>query len=90
MVRSIEIRPNRSLTPRGAAWFFASLATVCLSIAVAFASLGFWVVLPVAGAELAVLALAIALSLRSATRCEVIHIDAERRSDPQDECATGR
>ena len=78
MVRSIEIRPNRSLTRRGATWFFASLATVCLSIAIAFASLGFWVVLPFAGAELALLGLALAMSLRSAARCEVIHIDAER------------
>ena len=78
MARSIEIKPNRSLTPRGAAWFFAGLAAVCLSIAIAFASLGFWVVLPFAGAELTLLALALALSFRSAARRELIHIDGER------------
>lgn len=78
MTCSIVIRPNCSLTPRAAGWFFASLATVCLGVAGAFASMGLWVVLPFAGAELTLLGVALALSFRAAGRHELIHIDAER------------
>ncbi len=78
MPRSIEIRPNRSLSARGAWWFFAGLATLCLAVALVFASLGLWVVLPFAGAELALLGIALALSLRASSRRELIHIERER------------
>ena len=78
MARRIEIKPNRSLTPAAAAWFFAGLATLCLGIAVTLASMGFWLVLPFAGAELSLLGLVLFLSFRTARRRELIHIDAER------------
>jgi uncharacterized membrane protein len=78
MTRSILIKPNCSLTPRTAAWLFASLATVCLGVAGAFASMGLWVVLPFAGAELTLLGVALALSFKAASRHELIRIDADR------------
>jgi uncharacterized membrane protein len=78
MARRIEIKPNQSLTRRGAIWFFVGMSIICLGIAGAFASLGLWPVLPFAGAELALLGVALMLSLRASGRRELIHIDAER------------
>lgn len=78
MSRSIQIKPNHSLTRRGAIWFFVGISTICLSIAIACASLGLWPVLPFAGAELTVLGVALSLSLRASRRRELIHIDDER------------
>lgn len=50
------LRPNRSLSRRGARWFFLGMAAVSLTIALGLGFLGFWMVLPFAGAELALLA----------------------------------
>ncbi|NCW56693.1 MAG: DUF2244 domain-containing protein [Gammaproteobacteria bacterium] len=55
----IEIAPHCSLTPRGARWFFVSLCVASLSIALPISLLGFWLVLPFAGLELALLAWAL-------------------------------
>ena len=77
MSRSIEIRPNRSLSPSGARWFFAAQAAGSLTVAIGFAKLGFWPVLPFAGAELCLLALALAFTLRASRRRELIHIGGE-------------
>ena len=78
MSRRIEIKPNRSLTRRGAIWFFAGISVICLGVAAVFASVGLWPILPFAGAELTLLGLALVLSLRASRRREWIHIDGER------------
>jgi len=71
----IVIRPNRSLTWRQAQLFFASIALVSLGIATWLAVLGFWPVLPFAGAELALLAGALyACALRTHS-AEVVSVD---------------
>ena len=60
---SIEIRPNCSLTVRGARVFFASACVVPFGMGGLFALKGFWPILPFAGLEMALLAWALKVSL---------------------------
>ncbi|MBM4229210.1 MAG: DUF2244 domain-containing protein [Gammaproteobacteria bacterium] len=60
---SIEIAPHCSLTPRGARWFLVSVCIASLSIALPISLLGFWLVLPFAGLEIALLAWALRTSM---------------------------
>ena len=53
--RTYEIRPNRSLTRRGMLLFFVVVSLAALSVAVRFAMLGAWLVLPFAFLEILVL-----------------------------------
>ena len=62
--RRIELLPNCSLTPGGAKFFFAGIASVSLTVAGFFVLSGFWPVLPFAGLELALLAWALSASVR--------------------------
>ena len=59
----IEIAPHCSLSPRGARWFFISVCVASLSIALPISLLGFWLVLPFAGLEIALLAWALRSSM---------------------------
>jgi len=61
--QTIELRPNCSLTPRSAAWFFASLCLVSLSVAALFAVRGYWPILPFAGLEMLLLGWALRAGL---------------------------
>ena len=74
-MHSFELRPNSSLTPRAAAWFYGSLAAVLLCIGLGCAALGFWPVLPFAGLELALLGWAISWVQRRAATREYIRVD---------------
>lgn len=60
----VELRPNCSLTPAGAAVFFGSVAVVSLTVAAVFVLSGYWPVLPFAGLELALLGWALRVSMR--------------------------
>jgi len=60
---SIEIRPNCSLSVRGARLFFASACVIPFGMGGFFALRGFWPILPFAGLELALLAWALKVSL---------------------------
>ena len=51
----IELRPNCSLSPRGARLFVLSLAATTFGIAGFFAWQGYWPVLPFAGFEIGLL-----------------------------------
>lgn len=62
---TIELRPNASLSVRGAYVFFGTLCFVCLTIGGLFAIQGFWPVLPFAGLELLVLGWALGLCMRA-------------------------
>jgi len=75
-VHSFELRPNSSLTPRAAAWFYGSLIAVILGVAVGCAAQGFWPVLPFAGLEAAVLMGAVTWVQRRAAAREYIRVDA--------------
>jgi uncharacterized membrane protein len=73
-VLTISIRPNCSLTPRSAAWFFASIAGTTLAVAGFFAAQGFWPILPFAGLEVAGLGFAMWISLQRRFRRQDIVI----------------
>lgn len=70
----VVIRPNRSLSWRGTVTVFCSISLVSLVIALGFSLLGFWLILPFAGLELAVLAAALYLSALRGCAREVISI----------------
>ena len=72
------IRPNRSLTWRQQKLFFALMVAVTMTIAGSFAWLGYWPVLPFAGLELAVLALALWLCATTGAVREVVSVAADR------------
>lgn len=71
----IVLRPNTSLTHRQAFWLMAVLGLFMGTIAIGFATLGLWLVLPFSGAEWLLLAWCLRLSLRSNAAREVITID---------------
>lgn len=74
---SIELRPNCSLTPRGALVFFASLCVVSFGIGALFASQGFWPVLPFAGLEMLVLGWALRVSLKARHVSQRVEVSRE-------------
>lgn len=59
----IDIAPNCSLTPRGAALLFGGICFVSFSIAGVLAAMGYWPVLPFAGLEMALLGWALKTSM---------------------------
>lgn len=77
-MHSFELRPNSSLTPRAAAWFYLSIVVVSLPVATGLAVLGYWPVLPFAGLELAGLAWALLACQKDALAREYIRIDEGR------------
>lgn len=58
---SVEISGNNSMSPRGSRLFYGSIFAFTVLISGGWASLGYWPVLPFAGLELSVLALALYL-----------------------------
>lgn len=90
--RRIELIPNCSLTPAAARRFFALVACTSLAVAGIFVACGYWPVLPFAGLELALLAFALATSLKRRHYVQTVEIDdAEIRitaRDPAGERAT--
>lgn len=70
----ITVRPNASLSQRGAYLFFAGIFVVSLTIALRFFVLGAWLILPFALIELGVLAFCLGLVLKSNQRMESIYI----------------
>ena len=59
----IVIRPNCNFTGRGAFWLFVGMTLPVLGVAVAWALRGYWLILPFAGLELAVLGIALAITV---------------------------
>lgn len=72
---SFELRPNSSLTPRAAAWFYGSLVALTMCIGIGCAMVGFWPVLPFAGLEAAVLVWAVNWVRRRGDIREYIRVD---------------
>ena len=71
------IRPNSSLGWRGRWLFFGGISLVCLSIAIAFSIVGFWLILPFAGLELTALGFCLYLVARNSEHCEVITVHGD-------------
>ena len=67
---SLTLKRNCSTTPAALASVFAALAFVVLAIAVGFAAVGAWLILPFAGVEVLLLAAAFLLYARRATDYE--------------------
>lgn len=75
METQFVIGPNASLSPAQAWLFMAGIATVGLGIALAFALMGFWLILPVAGLELAALGAGLYISVKRNRYREVVTVD---------------
>lgn len=71
------IRPNRSMSGTGNLKFFLIMVSVSFGIAIPFALMGYWVVLPFAGLEMSALGIALYLSNSAARWCEVVRIDGD-------------
>jgi uncharacterized membrane protein len=71
---SIEIRPNCSLTVRGARLFFASACVMPFGMGGLLALKGFWPILPFAGLEMALLAWALRVSLERRFHSQTITV----------------
>ena len=74
----IQLAPNCSLKPRGAALFFGSTCCASLGIAGMMAARGLWPILPFAGLEMLVLGWALAASLRRRHYSQTITVTEER------------
>lgn len=72
----VVVRPNRSLSWRQSLIFLAAIAVPLLLVSLVLAARGFWMILPFAGLELAVLFACIYMVSHAAQRCEVISIGA--------------
>ncbi len=72
------IRPNSSLSWRGNKVVFLLMCLISFGIAGIFTAAGYWVVLPFAGLEMAVLGAALYLCAAQASWCEVIAIDEDQ------------
>jgi uncharacterized membrane protein len=71
----IEIAPHCSLSIRGAAWFFASLALPTFALAISLSFLGYWPILPFAGLEMALLGWALKASLERRHHRQVVLVE---------------
>lgn len=71
---SFVIRPNRSLSWRGAQLVFAGMCFVSFGIATACTLMGAWPVLPFAGLEMLILGAGLYLTARRSALCEVVSI----------------
>jgi uncharacterized membrane protein len=74
----VELKRNCSISPRGLALVFATLAALAVVIASAFAVLGAWLILPFAGLEIGLLGAAFLYTARHATDFERIERARER------------
>lgn len=72
------IRPNRSLSWAQTKLVYLSLASLCLLVAVGFTVMGYWLVLPFAGAEVLLLAVGFYLCALSGRETEVVRIKDDR------------
>ena len=73
----IELSPNCSLSPQGARWFFGSVCVASMSVALPLTLMGYWPVLPFAGAELTLLFWALRSSMARRHEKQIITISSE-------------
>lgn len=71
------MRANQSMTWRANMWLAASLGVVCLGIALAMASHGFWMIVPFAGAEIVFIVFCLHLTVKRLSHQEVITVDEQ-------------
>ncbi len=74
----IHVRPNRSLSPWGMAVLFIWMAGFSLTLGIGFLLAGAWLVLPFAGLEMTVVAVALYWLFRHADDQELVIIDNDK------------
>ena len=74
------IRPNSSLSWRGNKIFFFMLFFVSFIIAISFAMVGMWMILPFAGLEMLLLGSALTYCYIKNSQCEIVKIDEKKVS----------
>jgi uncharacterized membrane protein len=90
------LRPNRSLSWRGALFFFFSLFFISSGIAIGLTLLGFWPVLPFAGLDMLALGVSLYVVACRCHECEVISISGDSiriergRHSPRQQWTLGR
>lgn len=72
------LRPHRSATWQENLWLVACVAFMAVPIAIAWAVVGFWPILPLCGLELALLTLGLYVVNHSLLAQEVVTIDDDR------------
>ncbi len=75
--RRFVLQPNQAISWRATCYLFLSLLVVSGSIAIGLALMGFWLVLPFAGLELAAVAAGLYTVARRCQQREVILVDHE-------------
>ena len=76
--RRFVLQPNRSMSWRTTKAIYVGIVSFSLAIAFGFLWLGYWPILPFAGAELAALGVALYVCGRDNERREVVVIDEHR------------
>lgn len=74
----IVIGPNASLSAAQAAWVMAGMTFVAMTVAIGFALMGFWPIVPFAGLEISALGAALWISLRRNRYREVLGFGSDR------------
>ena len=74
------IRPNSSLSWRGNKIFFFILFSISFIIAISFAMVGMWMIIPFAGLEMLLLGSALTYCYVKNSQCEIVKIDDNKVS----------
>lgn len=74
------IRPNSSLSWRGNKIFFFILFSISFIIAISFAMVGMWMIIPFAGLEMLLLGSALTYCYIKNSQCEIVKIDDNKVS----------
>jgi uncharacterized membrane protein len=78
--RAWVFKPNCSMTPKQLAWLYLSIVFVTLGISTGFCMFGLWMVLPFAGLELLIVAVAFLVYARHAGDYEQIVLNGRELS----------
>ena len=73
----LVVQGNQSMSWKANVWLAASLGGITMSLALALASFGLWMVIPFAGLEVIVITVCLYLTLKRLGRREVITVDSQ-------------
>lgn len=76
--RLIVLRPHNGIYWRTTLWVYVALCVVAMTVAIGFAVIGFWPILPFAGLELTALGVALYVSARRGHYREVVRVSGGR------------
>ena len=77
---SARLTPHRSLSPAGFAFVMLFVASVCLTVGIAFWLAGVWPIMGFMGADILLFWLALKMSYRSGRQYEEVEVSRERLS----------